>query len=347
MARFTGAVQATAEYWAWSIRMNNNFSVVGYAILFYDYTLTFSTEVECFWKSTHISFFSVLFVLNRYFGLLGAIPTIFEYFGSPSENPVKELLRVVLRTYALYERSRRILVLLIVTHVGGALVALVTMITTKSANETKIPMPFTLPECDLSLTNAHMETGDFVSYFPVSTAAYSGNSTQRFQDIAIAWAAMVWFDTTIFVLTLVRAWQMHRHMRGGILETLFRDGTIYYGIMVVSTVGNIITFLVTPSGSNLKGMETTLTNVLSTTLTSRLILNLRNRTARHIGGGRNTRTEAWTSTAAQSVISRVVFGKDQIKPSDSFELAASTATGSATETKTPWTLDKRPNTVNV
>ncbi|KAM5533278.1 hypothetical protein V8D89_013055 [Ganoderma adspersum] len=273
MARFTEAVQATAEYWAWSIRMNNYFSVVGYAILFYDYTLTFSTEVECFWKSTHISLFSILFVLNRYFGLLGAIPTIFEYFGSPSEN--------------------------------------VMMITTKNPNETKIPMPFTLSKCDLSLTNA------------------------QGLHIAIAWAAMLWFDTTIFVLTLARAWRMHRRVPGGVLETLFRDGTIYYGIMVVSAVANIITFLVTPSGSNLKGMETTLTNALSTTLASRLILNLRDRTAHHIGEGRTTHIHAWTSTAAQSVISRVVFGRDQIKPLETFELASSTETDSVTKAGSP------------
>ena len=44
-------------------------------------------------------------------------------------------------------------------------------------------------------------------------------------DIAIAWTAMLWFDTTIFVLTLARAWQMHRRMPGGVLETLVRDGS--------------------------------------------------------------------------------------------------------------------------
>ena len=86
----------------WSVRMNNYFSAVGYgelpsclpkaitdlssAILFFDYTLTFSTEVEYFWKSASASLFSVLFVVNRYFGLLGSIPIIFEYFTSPSEE---------------------------------------------------------------------------------------------------------------------------------------------------------------------------------------------------------------------------------------------------------------------
>ncbi|TBU65690.1 hypothetical protein BD310DRAFT_911862 [Dichomitus squalens] len=252
MPRFMRAVQATAEYWAWSIRLNNYFSAVGYAILFYDFSLTFSTEVEYFWKSANISLFSVLFAANRYFGLLGPIPTIFEYFTSPSEQSCRNLqvyhqafavasqatiaIILVLRTYALYERSGRILVLLIVTHVGGAIAALVMMITTESPKDIDTTLPFNFSGCDLSLTNG-----------------------QSFH-LAIAWFAMLWFDTTIFVLTLARAIQMHRRLPGGIVEILFRDGTIYYGIIVASTVTNIATFLATPSGSNLKGLETTLTN---------------------------------------------------------------------------------------
>ncbi|TBU35842.1 hypothetical protein BD311DRAFT_647487, partial [Dichomitus squalens] len=198
------------------------------AILFYDFSLTFSTEVEYFWKSANISLFSVLFAANRYFGLLGPIPTIFEYFTSPSE----QVIILVLRTYALYERSGRILVLLIVTH-------------------------------DVCL----------------------------FTDLAIAWFAMLWFDTTIFVLTLARAIQMHRRLPGGIVEILFRDGTIYYGRACSVCICR-----------------------LSTTLISRLILNLRDtrlRRARYIGEGANS--QALSATSAQSVVSRVVFGRDQAK----------------------------------
>ena len=49
-------------------------------MLYYDYSLTLSTEVEHFWKRARISLVSVLFVVNRYLGLLGSIPVALEYF---------------------------------------------------------------------------------------------------------------------------------------------------------------------------------------------------------------------------------------------------------------------------
>ena len=45
-------------------------------------------------------------------------------------------------------------------------------------------------------------------------------------DLALAWGAMLWFDITIFVLTLVQALRMRRHFPGGLLEVIFRDGEL-------------------------------------------------------------------------------------------------------------------------
>ena len=44
-------------------------------------------------------------------------------------------------------------------------------------------------------------------------------------DLALAWSAMLWFDTTIFVLTFVKAIRMRAEISGGLLETMFRDGS--------------------------------------------------------------------------------------------------------------------------
>src|SRR6266404_5478142 len=45
------------------------------AILYYDYVLTFSREVEYFWpKSYRTSWISLLFFLNRYLAIFGNIP---------------------------------------------------------------------------------------------------------------------------------------------------------------------------------------------------------------------------------------------------------------------------------
>ncbi len=49
-------------------------------MLYYDYSLTLSMELERFWKRARLSLVSVLFVVNRYLGLLGSIPVALEYF---------------------------------------------------------------------------------------------------------------------------------------------------------------------------------------------------------------------------------------------------------------------------
>lgn len=50
------------------------------ALLYFDYTLTLEREIEHFWKTARFNLVSSLFVVNRYLGLLGPIPVIFEYF---------------------------------------------------------------------------------------------------------------------------------------------------------------------------------------------------------------------------------------------------------------------------
>ena len=55
------------------------------AILFYDYLLTFSMEVERFWsraRSACPSLVSCGFVLNRYLSLFGNIPVLIEFYAT-------------------------------------------------------------------------------------------------------------------------------------------------------------------------------------------------------------------------------------------------------------------------
>ena len=51
-------------------------------------------------------------------------------------------------------------------------------------------------------------------------------------DLAIEWCAMLWFDTTVFLLTLVRALRLHRRLSGGIVNVLFRDGERHPPVLV-------------------------------------------------------------------------------------------------------------------
>src|ERR1700761_6381707 len=59
------------------------------AILYYDYALTFSREVEHFWpnpyyRTVRTGWVSFVFLLNRYFAILGHIPIVIGLIPSKS-----------------------------------------------------------------------------------------------------------------------------------------------------------------------------------------------------------------------------------------------------------------------
>ncbi|EIW60024.1 uncharacterized protein TRAVEDRAFT_70525 [Trametes versicolor FP-101664 SS1] len=302
------SVQSVASYFAYSVRWDTSLTLSALTILYYDYAMTIFSEIEYYWIPAKHSLSFFLFVTNRYIGILGPIPVFFEYFSAVSEHrsvsnrhcadistrsrsdviPLDRCrqlqlyhqifamlsqavvaILLILRTYALYNCSKRMLALLISMHLGGAVHCLIrpsarralhreltrrlksAVLTSKSPLTTDTPLGFRYSLCNLSLTD------------------------DQGVHLALAWSAMLWFDTIIFLLTLYKAVLMRRELSGGLLEVLFRDGTIYYGILVVVNMINIITFLKTAPNTPLKGMATTMTNVLSVTLTSRLMLNLR------------------------------------------------------------------------
>ncbi|ESK87062.1 hypothetical protein Moror_11943 [Moniliophthora roreri MCA 2997] len=90
--------------------------------------------------------------------------------------------------------------------------------------------------------------------------------------LGLAWAGMLIFDTMIFCLTLYRALSMRRVSRS-LLTILLRDGTVYFAVMICVSLGNILTFFL--GQGQIRGAPTTLTNVISSVMISRLMLNLR------------------------------------------------------------------------
>ncbi|KAJ4478013.1 hypothetical protein C8R41DRAFT_292746 [Lentinula lateritia] len=84
---------------------------------------------------------------------------------------------------------------------------------------------------------------------------------------------MLLFDFLVFSLTLYKALTLQRDGRMTLLSVLMRDGTIYFGVMAISIIGNILTFLL--GSSQTRGMATTFTNAISSIMISRLMFNLR------------------------------------------------------------------------
>ncbi|KAJ7885545.1 hypothetical protein B0H14DRAFT_2699239 [Mycena olivaceomarginata] len=81
----------------------------------------------------------------------------------------------------------------------------------------------------------------------------------------IAWSAMALFDCMIFSLTLYKSFGWH--LTGlNLFTVLLRDGTV----IVILNLSNILTFV-----DYTRGVATTLTNIVSSLMISRLMLNLR------------------------------------------------------------------------
>ncbi|KAI0830123.1 hypothetical protein BC628DRAFT_1416450 [Trametes gibbosa] len=256
---------------------------VAFVLLYYDFLLTFRQEVERYWTGT-FSLASFLFFMNRYLSLLGHIPVIFGLFYSSTNSPCTGIERMhmarcqalqlyhfllsiavqsvvaalmLLRTYALYERSHRVLALLLAIIGIGA------------------------PLCVWGLV-AGRHTGTFrqATFFVSAGADHSPrvfcdltSSQREGYDLAIAWGAISAFDATVFVLTLLKALETGRTWSGGYFRVMLRDGTIYFAFLFLCYLSNILPYALGQPVH--KGVSTSVTNAVSSTLISRLMLNIR------------------------------------------------------------------------
>ncbi|KAF8072171.1 hypothetical protein FPV67DRAFT_924780 [Lyophyllum atratum] len=151
-----------------------------------------------------------------------------------------------MRTYALYERSIRILLFLCTCGLAVVVFGAWSVIT---GHYTKKDVKYSSLGCVLPID--------------VSDANH----------FAAAWTGMLFLDTLIFCMTVYKSF---RRSRGGdrpLLDVLLRDGAIYFGIMAAVGLANILTFHLSPEYE--RGFIMTFHNIISSTMISRLMLNLR------------------------------------------------------------------------
>ncbi|KAJ6614760.1 hypothetical protein B0H10DRAFT_2043970 [Mycena sp. CBHHK59/15] len=191
------------------LNVNYYFSITAFTILFYDYLLTIDQEVSWYW-GTQMTWATLLFYLNRYGSLVGSIPIVVEYFwtsGNANKIQICHNLQtyhqyyaivaqvfvsaiLIIRTYALYERSWRLLTIMVFVALVIAGIAGWTVFTGKGNSDA-------LNE----------------RFLPVGCIGY-------------AWIGMLVFDIMIFVLTVYKAVVFSWERRGGLLFLLMRDGNI-------------------------------------------------------------------------------------------------------------------------
>ncbi|KAJ7893542.1 hypothetical protein B0H13DRAFT_2339680 [Mycena leptocephala] len=229
--------------------------IVPFTVLVYEYLLTLEREVSGFW-GTRLTWGSFFFYVNRYSPLFGNLPILVQYYSTttdPDKLPLFVLhpssfnpIILITRTYALYERNKAILALTLVVTLGAFAFAVWILLSGNDAN-TLSPQ---------------------ISAFGCPL----GTSHAKSLRLAEAWSGMLVFDVMIFGLTLFKALKLNVR-RGDLLTILVRDGTVYFALMIISNACNIGTY--TMGNPFTRGSATTVTNVVSSVMISRLMFNLR------------------------------------------------------------------------
>ncbi|TDL14449.1 hypothetical protein BD410DRAFT_734072 [Rickenella mellea] len=262
------------------------------ALLYYDYLLTINQEIDFFW-GRGLTPASGLFFACRYLTLLGNIPVILRAFTYWSPNPYwlrvypscrilqkyHQILSVIVqtsvgfilvtRTYALYERSRRILALTyftaccVVSYAAWSITGMPTMV---------------------------YDQQGFPDSLGCSPRIDPDPKHQLFiLGLGGAWAGVVVFDTEILILTVWKTVQMSKIGTGNLVRVLLRDGKRYQ-YLVFSRDSQYVQVLRIMGAfePHLKGVGTNFVTIISEIVISRLMLNLRNPVTFHSTGHLDT-----------------------------------------------------------
>ncbi|CAA7265559.1 unnamed protein product [Cyclocybe aegerita] len=280
-----------------SLYVNNYLAAAAFTILYYDYFLTFNSEYNRFWRTKGLTWASSLFYLNRYLSLFGHVPVIVQYFWSSTDpdrlsvcNPLVSFhqylavivqvivgIMLILRTYALYNRKRIVLAILCISGLTVIIYGVWCVLSGGSRELTVADLA--VPGCLLPMDEA---------------------TSSR---LASAWTGMLAFDVLIFFMTLYISLTRKREDGDStIIHVMLRDGTIYFGVMMVACVSVILTFHHSLFTTWEQGMTTTVANVLSSTMVSRLMLNLRDP---KLSAYRLQRSES-TTGVSQPVLTTVI-----------------------------------------
>ncbi|KAL5485603.1 hypothetical protein ACEPAI_6644 [Sanghuangporus weigelae] len=270
------------------------YSLASVVLLYYDHLLTFPMEVRRVWRR-RLTLSSVLFLVNRYAVFGGYIFVLYMSFFPPVDNiesraavsrvifsvtfmpssckwfcrvggylslltQIVASILLSLRTYALYNRSWKVLCFV-------SLLGLSTVITSAWAinGVFGILVSFGLAggggDVFRTCVSGHVNHKLFVATVLLSTV----------------------FDGVVFLLTVTRTVQIvcqnkKSGARADLPQLLMRDGSIYFSIMIVANLVNVIIFsdksIPSTEFAQSTGNNAMLSHVISVTMISRLVLNL-------------------------------------------------------------------------
>ncbi|KAJ6620240.1 hypothetical protein B0H10DRAFT_2188700 [Mycena sp. CBHHK59/15] len=251
-------------------RIYRYFFLAGLVILVYDHLITLGPEVKHIWLSK-LRPSACWFLAVRYISLGASIVISIFYFGDLGHEGCTKLqvawecLLVVqevlvectlgLRVFAMYGFNPWILATLLGTGaLSASLAAACHLLIAMSSG----------PSLSMDVLKC--------SQPPVWRYATPPSCQNR---LAAAWEAQLICDVVVFSLTLRSAYVQRRisgRFSGSLFERMVRDGAMYFGMIVLANLANLLTFYF--GDILLAGFLSWFTTTLSVTLISRLMLNL-------------------------------------------------------------------------
>ncbi|KAJ6627622.1 hypothetical protein B0H10DRAFT_355111 [Mycena sp. CBHHK59/15] len=200
--------------------------------LYWDHLMTFGDEVRFLWRKPKTPS-TYCFFLNRYLACFSDVAVAIFVFSTvpPSVCTTFNLIRQIvlllneiticalltLRIYALYDRDRRVWIYML-----GAGIVLIAVSCWAISGERGIPQP--------DVVGCHI-----------------ANSFKNGVHLAVPWESLFIYDVMIFVTLFYKS--LRRRSEFGmtwtnipILTLLLRDGAMYFVIMAVVNLANILTF---------------------------------------------------------------------------------------------------------
>ncbi|KAG1860307.1 hypothetical protein DFJ58DRAFT_779243 [Suillus subalutaceus] len=247
-------------------------------ILIYDHMATITDEITFIWCRPR-SLSAILFLTNRYFALFGNVYMLFEYVLPMSDEPYliyRELLLLfqqifvglilTLRTYALYSRSKRLLVWMVTIGLvlGGG---------------TAATLAFRSSTLVLGYNCFESYSEKMYAIFLTLPHACSKDVAEPSVSPGLGWTTLLLYELLIFVLTVHRIYKTRgpslTRSRRNLLDIMFQDVIrinlirLPFRVMSLVNLPNILT-----SYNTTRDGLAPFTSCMSVTLISRLMLNL-------------------------------------------------------------------------
>lgn len=256
-------MSGTTETSAYRLQAVKYVQLASLALLIHDTIILLDQEVELIW-STKWTFPKVLYLISRYSPFLDTVIDVYDYL-TPNPDPhmchitysigsvltmvgiaISELI-LILRTYALYDRSRKFFYFFGFLWVSGtgvaswAVAVFVQSIVFERRADPKVA------GCYMAVVN------------PV---------------VFICFMALFIVETFVVGFTLWKGFRIWRQVRmSSLLATFYKDSILFYLAIFPLTIGNIIVFLTAPD--ELLDLLDTMTRVFHSIFACRILLHLR------------------------------------------------------------------------